>query len=190
MIALPRGGVPVAFEIAMMLGAPLETIGVRKIGAPNQPELGVGAIVDGEQPQVVLDEALCASLGLRAADVQPIVQREQEEMRRREAMYRAGRPPLEVRGRTVIVVDDGIATGSTLRAVLMALRGCGASRVVVAVPVASPEALRQVRQIADDLVCLHAPGWFRSVGQFYEDFSPTTDKEVIRLLDQSRGADV
>ncbi len=185
-LALPRGGVPVGCEIARCLGATLDVIAVRKIGSPHQPELGVGAIVDGEKPQVLLDESLCASLHLTRDDLEPIIERERAEMQRREAVYRAGRPAVEARGRTVIVVDDGIATGSTLRAVLTALRQRGASRVVVAVPVAAPEALRQVRQIADDVVCLHAPPWFRAVGQFYEDFSATTDEEVVRLLEAAR----
>lgn len=181
-LALPRGGVPVGYEIARSLSAPLEVIGVRKIGSPHQPELGVGAIVDGQEPQVLLDESLCASLHLSRADLEPVIEREREEMRRREEAYRGGRAATPVAGRIVIVVDDGVATGSTLRAVIEALRGRRAGRIVVAAPVAAPEALRRLRLLADEVVCLHAPAWFRAVGQFYEDFSATTDEEVVRLL--------
>lgn len=184
-LALPRGGVPVGYEIARSLSAPLEVIGVRKIGSPHQPELGVGAIVDGQEPQVLLDESLCASLHLSRADLEPVIEREREEMRRREEAYRGGRAATPVAGRIVIVVDDGVATGSTLRAVIEALRGRRAGRIVVAAPVAAPEALRRLQLLADEVICLHAPAWFRAVGQFYEDFSATTDEEVVRLLKES-----
>lgn len=184
-LALPRGGVPVGYEIARSLSAPLEVIGVRKIGSPHQPELGVGAIVDGQEPQVLLDESLCASLHLSRADLEPVIEREREEMRRREEAYRGGRPATPVAGRIVIVVDDGVATGSTLRAVIEALRGRRAGQIVVAAPVAAPEALRRLQLLADEVICLHAPAWFRAVGQFYENFSATTDEEVVRLLKES-----
>ncbi len=182
-LALPRGGVPVAFEIAVALAAPLEVIGVRKIGAPWQPELGVGAIVDGDRPHLLLDESALASLGLTQEDLCGTIARETEELARRDAAYRRGRPPVKVLGRLVIVVDDGIATGSTARAVVHALRERGASRVVIAAPVASPEAIRMLQNVADEVVCLEAPARFRAVGQFYDNFSPTTDEEVVRLLE-------
>lgn len=188
-LALPRGGVPVGYEIARSLSAPLEVIGVRKIGSPHQPELGVGAIVDGQEPQVLLDESLCASLHLSRADLEPVIEREREEMRRREEAYRGGRAATPVAGRIVIVVDDGVATGSTLRAVIEALRGRRAGRIVVAAPVAAPEALRRLQLLADEVICLHAPAWFRAVGQFYDDFSPTTDEEVVRLLETARSSE-
>lgn len=181
-IALPRGGVPVGYEIARALGLPLDIIGVRKIGAPQQPELAVGAIVEDQPPNVMLDESLCESLNLSQADLAPTIEQEQLELRRRDAVYRAGRGPLDVTGRSVVVVDDGVATGSTMLAVLDALRRRGATHLLVATPVGSPRAVRMLWSAADEVVCLHAPSWFRAVGQFYEDFSPTTDEEVVRLL--------
>jgi len=185
-VALPRGGVPVGFEIARELRLPLDIIGVRKIGAPHQPELAVGAIVQGQPPEVMLDESLCENLGLARRDLAPTIESERRELRRREEMYRSGHEPLDVMGRSVIVVDDGIATGATMLAVLDALRKRGASRVMVAAPVGSPQAVRLLWNVADEVVCLHAPAWFRSVGQFYEDFTPTKDEEVVQLLDQAR----
>lgn len=184
-LALPRGGVPVAFEIAAALAAPLEVIGVRKIGAPWQPELGVGAIVNGERPHLFFDDSAMASLGLTREDLNDTIARERAELERRESAYRRGRPTMGVSGRFVIVVDDGIATGSTARAVALALRQRGAVRIVIAAPVASPEAIRMLQAVADDVVCLEAPARFRAVGQFYEDFTATTDEEVLRLLEQS-----
>ncbi len=184
-IALPRGGVPVGFELARALGLPLDIIGVRKIGAPSQPELAVGAIVEGQPPEVMLDKSLCEAMGLSHAALAPTIERARAELHRQDAMYRAGRKPLDLTGQAGIVVDDGIATGTTMLAVLDALRKRGAARLIVATPVGSPHAVRMLGNVADEVVCLHAPAWFRAVGQFYEDFSPTTDEEVVRLLQES-----
>lgn len=184
-IALPRGGVPVGFEVARALRLPLDVIGVRKIGAPNQPELAVGAIVEGQPPEIMLDESMCESLRLSRNDLGPMIDRERLELRRRDEAYRAGHAPFDVAGRSVIVVDDGIATGSTMLAVLDALRKRGALHLIVAAPVGSPQAVRMLWNVADTVVVLHAPGSFRSVSQFYENFAPTTDDEVIQLLRKS-----
>lgn len=184
-IALPRGGVPVGYEIAKALGLPLDIIGVRKIGAPHQPELAVGAIVEGQPPEVMIDESLCQALGLSRGDLAPTFDRERMELHRRDEMYRAGRRPLDMTGQSAIVVDDGIATGSTMLAVLDALRKRGATHLIVATPVGSAQAVRMLWNVGDEVVCLHAPSWFRAVGQFYEDFAPTTDEEVVRLLGEA-----
>ncbi len=181
-IALPRGGVPVGFEIARALRIPLDIIGVRKIGAPHQQELAIGAVVEGQPPEVMIDESMCEAIGLSRGDLEPMIDRERLELRRRDDAYRSGHAAIDVTGESVIVVDDGIATGSTMLIVLDALRKRGATHLIVAAPVGSPQAVRMLWNVADEVVVLHAPGWFRSVSQFYEDFEPTTDEEVVQLL--------
>jgi predicted phosphoribosyltransferase len=184
-LALPRGGVVVADAIAGALGAPLDVIVVRKIGAPFHEEFAVGALVDGDEPELSLDEDVLRGLGISLDDVRAVVAHELEELRRRETLYRGDRPRPEVRGRTVILVDDGIATGHSVRAALRALRRAGPAKIVVATPVAPPRTAEDLRGEADEVVTLLTPPWFRAVGEFYEQFPQTSDEEVIRLLRQA-----
>lgn len=185
-LALPRGGVPVAYEIAMALDAPLDVIVVRKLGAPGQPELGIGAVVDGDHPQSVLNEDVMSVLHVSAAYLDREVALELQEIRRRQERYRGGQPPAPIAGRTVIVVDDGIATGGSVRAALRGVRRAQPRRLVLAVPVAPPETIAALRSEADAIVCLSTPQLFHAVGQFYDDFAQTTDEEVIELLEAAR----
>lgn len=181
-LALPRGGVPVAAEVADALGAPLDLVMVRKIGAPGHPEYGIGALVDGKDPQVVIDEAAARMAGADAAYLAETKARALAEIERRRRVYLGGRPPLAVAGRTVIVVDDGIATGSTAKAALQALRKAGAARLVLAVPVAPIETVEALRPLADEIVVLATPYPFHAVGLSYESFDQTTDEEVVAAL--------
>jgi predicted phosphoribosyltransferase len=178
-LGLPRGGVPVAREVAAALHAPLDVLVVRKLGAPVQPELALGAITTAG---MVVDWRLARQLGVSREEVEAIAAREREELASRERRYRGGRPAPAVEGRTVIVVDDGLATGATSEAAVRALRPRGPARIVLAVPVGSPSAVDRLSALADEVVCLDAPGWFMAVGEFYEDFSPTTDEEVEACL--------
>ncbi|MBI4518005.1 MAG: phosphoribosyltransferase [Deltaproteobacteria bacterium] len=184
-LALPRGGVPVAYEVARALAAPLDVIVVRKLGAPGQPELGIGAIADGDHPQRVLNEDMVRMLSVSEAYLRRTVERELEEINRRQRLYRGGRPPIALAGRTAIVVDDGIATGGSMRAALRGVRRAAPQRLVLAVPVAPPETIESLREEVDDLICLSVPAFFSAVGQFYDDFRQTTDDEVVRLLDRA-----
>ncbi|MGC5036417.1 phosphoribosyltransferase [Streptomyces sp. DT190] len=179
-LALPRGGVAVAREVAAALRAPLDVLVVRKIGAPFQEELGVGAMAGDEVP--LLDEDALRHLGIREAALNPVIERERVELRRREQLYRRGRPAPDLRGRTVIVVDDGLATGSTARAALRFVRRQQPGRVVLAAPVCSPEAAGLMRAEADEVVCLHVPASFIAVGLWYEDFGQLTDQDVLEAL--------
>ncbi len=185
-LALPRGGVPVAAEVASFLGAPLDVLVVRKIGAPFQQELGVGALVLLNQPEVVWNHPLLMELGLTEAKLRGAVENQESEARRRLALYRGSRPALDLKGRTVILVDDGLATGITAQAALQALRRTHPARLVLAVPVAPPDTLARLSHEADEIVCLMEPIWFSAVGQFYEDFTQTSDAEVVSLLTVSR----
>jgi putative phosphoribosyl transferase len=184
-LALPRGGVPVAFEIARALQAPLDVLLVRKIGAPGHQEYGIGALVDGASPQVVIDEAAARMVGADRAYIDREVSRQLAEIERRRAAYYSA-PPISLEGRTVIVVDDGIATGGTVRAALQALAKIGPRRVVLAVPVAPSEVLVELSRLCDDIVCLSSPEPFYAVGAHYLDFSQTEDEEVVRLLAAAR----
>ena len=187
-LALPRGGVPVAFEVASALKAPLDVVLVRKIGAPGHKELGIGAVVDGPQPHTVLNEEIVRALQPGEAYIQAESARELAEIERRRELYRPGRPPLSVEGRTVIVVDDGIATGGTVKAVLSALRQSHPKTLVLAVPVAPADTVAGLRPLADEIVVLAMPEPFYAVGAFYADFAQTSDQEVIDLLRRSHGA--
>lgn len=185
-LALPRGGVPIGYEVARALDAPLDVVLVRKIGAPHQPELGIGAVVDGREPQVVLDDALVRLVGPPPGYIEGETRRQLAEIERRRALYRSACPSLSPAGRTVIVVDDGIATGGTARAVLRALARLHPLSLVLAVPVAPPDTLTAFSADADDVVCLSTPAMFRAVGEHYEDFDQTTNEEVVRLLRQAQ----
>src|SRR5436309_6073471 len=179
-LALPRGGVPVAYEVACALGAPLDVFVVRKLGVPGYEELAMGAVATGGAR--VLNDQIVQRLGIPQSIIDAVAAREQQELARRERLYRGGRPPPDVRGRTVILVDDGLATGATMRAAVMALRQLRPARIVVAVPTASPETCEELKAEADDVVCAITPEPFRAVGHWYEDFSQTTDEEVRDLL--------
>lgn len=179
-LALPRGGLPVADEIARALDAPLDVLVARKIGAPFQPELGVGAVA-GEAP-AVYDPDLLARLGLTEEALAPVAEREQAEVRRREELYRHGRGALRLAGRSAVVVDDGVATGSTARAALRAVRRAEPARAVLAAPVCSPEATAMLSWEADEIVCSHRPASFGAVGFWYEQFPQLTDDEVMQIL--------
>jgi putative phosphoribosyl transferase len=183
-LALPRGGVPVGFEVAARLAAPLEVLVARKIGAPDQPELGVGAIAEGGGQ--VLDDRTTRALGLTESSLRHTIEREQAELARRVRDYRGDRPLPPLKGRTVIVVDDGLATGVTMRAAVRAVRGTGAARVIVAAPVGAPSTVESLGAEADVVVCLHSPPAFAAVGQWYRDFDQTSDAEVIDLLERAR----
>jgi len=183
-LALPRGGVPVALEVATALRTPLDVLVTRKIGYPPQPELGVGALAEGGQP--VFDEEMLARLGLTAAALGPVVRRERLELGRRVTAYRGGPLAIALAGRDVIVVDDGLATGVTARAALRAVRTAGAGRAILAVPVAAPSSAAAMLAEADLVVALATPPGFRAVGQWYESFGQLTDADVIRLLGADR----
>ncbi|SFD87274.1 phosphoribosyltransferase [Blastococcus tunisiensis] len=182
-LGLPRGGVVVAAEVAAVLGAPLDVLVVRKLGLPAQPELAMGAIaaVGGSIETVRVDPVLSAA-AVDAGTFDEVGRQELAELRRREAAYREGRPPLAVSGRAVVLVDDGVATGATVRAAVSAVRAGGATSVTVAVPVGSPRACAALEPLVDGLVCLLAPRGFRAVGQAYADFDQTTDEEVRDAL--------
>lgn len=181
-LALPRGGVPVAYEIAEKLGAELDLLLVRKLGAPHHPEVGIGAVIDGANPQVLLNRDIVGQLSLPPGYIHNEAHRQLREIERRRAQYVGERKPVSVTGRTVIVVDDGIATGSTVRAALRAVRQKKPARLILAVPVGAPETIESLRSECDELVCLAAPAPFQAVGVHYRDFSQTTDEEVKRLL--------
>jgi putative phosphoribosyl transferase len=179
-LGLPRGGVPVASEVARVLGAPLDVIIVRKLGVPSEPELAMGAL--GEDGVRVENEGVMGSAALSGSDIEAIVRREEVELVRRARRYREGRPRLDLQGRCVIIVDDGIATGSTARAACRVARAHGAARVVLAVPVAPKATVLALQDECDDIVSVASPESFYAVGEWYDDFSPTSDAEVVELL--------
>ena len=185
-LALPRGGVPVAAEVAGALEAPLDVLLVRKIGAPFQPELAIGAVVDGGVPIVVRNEDLIRASGTSESEFQGICARELKEIERRRQSYLKGRQPLDPGGRIAIVIDDGVATGSTVLAALKALRKRSPKKLVLAVPVGPEDMIAELSREADETVCLATPEPFRAVGYFYEHFDQTEDAEVIALLERHR----
>lgn len=180
-MGLPRGGVPVAYEIALALEAPIDVITVRKLGAPSQPELAIGAIASGGI-QVLNDELIARIPGLDESVIKTIVANEMQELARRERLYRGDEPFPGLRQRDVVLVDDGMATGATMRAAAEAVLSQEPSNVLVAVPTASKEAVRLLEEIVDDVVCLETPSPFFAVGYFYRNFGQTSDEEVRRLL--------
>ena len=184
-LAIPRGGVPVGFEVARALGAPLDLVLVRKIGAPEQPELAVGAVVDGEHVETVLNEAVVESLQISKDYIRDETKRQLAEIERRRKAYLGGRPRPQIAGTTAIVVDDGIATGATMRAALRAIRRGAPERLVLAVPVAPADAVASIRTEVDELVCLETPELFFAIGQFYRDFAQLTDAQVTDQLRRS-----
>ena len=184
-VALPRGGVPVAVEVARALDAPLDILAVRKLGAPGNRELGVGAVAEGGS--AVLDSSSAEQLGLTSSVLDATLERETQELRRRVDRYRGERPPIAVRGRTVIVVDDGLATGLSDLAAIRALRKREARRIVVAVPVGSRESIEMLGEEADQVLCLMIPDRLYGVGLWYEDFAPVSDEEVLALLEEAAG---
>jgi predicted phosphoribosyltransferase len=185
-LALPRGGVPVAYEVARALHAPLDVFLVRKLGVPGHRELAMGAIASGDVR--VLNEDVVRWYRIPEEVIDEVAREEQAELERRESVYRAGRSPVEVSDRVVVLVDDGLATGSSMKAAVRAVRARTPSRIVVAVPVGAPETCRELATIADEVVCARTPADFSAVGQWYRDFSQTTDDEVRQLLSEASGS--
>lgn len=188
-IALPRGGVPVGAVIAERLGIPLDVILVRKVGAPMQPELAVAAVTDGEEMQVTVNEDIKAELGLTDADVEELARKQLPEIERRREAYYGARKPTPLAGKTVIVVDDGVATGATANSALRLIRKQEPARLILALPVAPADTIRRLEQHADEVVCLSTPTPFFAVGAHYADFSQVEDAEVIDILRQSHATD-
>jgi predicted phosphoribosyltransferase len=184
-LGLPRGGVPVGYEVARRLGAPLDVFVVRKLGVPGHEELAMGAIASGGV--MVIDERTRAWAGVGDAGLERVIARERRELARREQAFRGARPPVEIAGKTVILVDDGLATGASMRAAIQGLRARGPGQLVVGVPVAAPATCREIGAVVDDIVCVARPEPMHAVGLWYDDFSPTTDDEVRDLLELARG---
>jgi predicted phosphoribosyltransferase len=183
-LAIPRGGVVVGFEIAKALGLPLDVIIPRKLGAPDNPELAIGAIA--EDGTTILDDNLITYMGVRREYITEESERQKQEIQRRLKMYRQDAPPPNILGAEVILVDDGIATGSTMKAALASIKNRGAESITIAVPVGPPSTIRDLEEQADRVVCPYTPEYFQAIGQFYTDFAQTTDEEVIELLRKNR----
>ncbi len=180
-LGLPRGGVPVAFEVAKALASPLDVLVVRKLGVPGQPELAFGAI--GEDGVRVINESVLRHVVISDAEIAEVEVEQRTELARRIARYRGGRTPQPLAGRVVLIVDDGFATGSTARAACLVARARGAARLVLAAPIGAPDTIAELRSYADEVVCLGAPRYFSAVGQGYDDFRQTSDEQVTALLD-------
>jgi putative phosphoribosyl transferase len=188
-LGLPRGGLPVAKEVADALGAPLDVVVVRKLGAPGEPELGIGAVVDGDHPRAIFNQDIIKQLGVSDGYIEAEIARQLKEVNRREAAYRGSRAKIPLVGKTVIVVDDGIATGSSVRAALRGVRRQKPKRLVLAVPVAPADSLEALRSEADEIVCLETPEDFYAVGEFYRDFHQVTDEEVKAIVQTEQPAE-
>lgn len=182
-LAVPRGGVPVGFEVAQALHAPLDVFVLRKLGAPWHEELGFGAVASGGVR--IMEQETIDALGLTSEEIEAVVEREESELRRRERVYRGERPAPNVKGKIVVLVDDGIATGSSMLAAIAALRHFKPAKIVIAVPVAAASTAKRLRKIVDEFVAVEAPAAFYAVGQFYADFQPTSDEEVVDLLERA-----
>ena len=185
-LALPRGGVPVAAEVARVLNAPLDLVMVRKIGVPWQPELAAAAVIDGKHPQIVLNEEVCAAANISRSEIDELAKAELKEIERRTKLYLKDRPRVSIAGRSAIVVDDGVATGTTIRAVIKALRAKRPKSITLAVPVAPEDAVVALREEADDVVCLETPEPFWGIGLHYLDFHQIPDEEVVRILEEHK----
>lgn len=184
LLALPRGGVPVAYQVAEALHLPLDVFLVRKLGLPGHEELAMGALAQGNG--IVFNSEIIEAYHLGNREIERAVQRERKELARREQAYRSGMPPLEVQGKILLLVDDGLATGATMRAAVQALRKQNPATIVVAVPVAPPEVCEDLQREADEVVCPRRPTFFSAIGQWYEDFDQTSDEEVRALLNLSK----
>lgn len=182
-LALPRGGVPVGFEIARALDAPLDLVMVRKIGVPFHPELAAAAVVDGDTPEIVLNEDIMRMAGIDTDEITRLAQTQLHEITQRRALYLKGHPSRSIKGKTAIVVDDGIATGATMRAALKAVRSKGPSRVIMAVPVAPADTLARLAEDVDEVICLEKPAPFYAVGAHFQNFIQVSDDEVIGMMD-------
>ena len=183
-LALPRGGLPVADVIAEALGAPLDIVLVRKIGVPGQPEFAVGAVTDGNEPRITINDDVARLTGLEAAQIRALAQQELPEIDRRRELYLKGRPPVPLTGKTVVVVDDGIATGATMRAALRLVRDAGPARLIAAVPVGPADTIAALAADCDSLICLESPADFRAVGLHYRDFGQVPDAVVTEILER------
>jgi putative phosphoribosyl transferase len=181
-VALPRGGLPVAEVICDALGAPLDIALVRKVGLPGQPELALAAVTDGDEPRITVNEDVARMAGIDAAEIRRLAERELPEIHRRRALYLGGRASEPLRGRSVVVVDDGVATGATLRAALRLIRDAQPARLIVAVPVGPAETIGQIEAECDSVICLERPVPFRAVGLHYDDFAQVDDAEVARIM--------
>ncbi len=182
-LALPRGGVVVGYEVAKILNLPLDIVVPRKIGAPANPEFAIGAIT--ETGEGIFDEMVVGAYGITESYLQNEIKKEKAEAKRRLTIYRGTRPPLDLKNKTVILVDDGLATGLTMRAAIKTVKILGAAKIVVAIPVAAPDAAELIKKEVDEIIYLEAPAFFGAVGSFYEEFGQTTDEEVVNLLKQS-----
>ena len=182
-VALPRGGVPVAYPVAMALNAPLDIFLVRKLGVPGQEELAMGAIASGDI--IILNERLVQELQIDQAEIDEVITREKQIIEIREKTYIGDRKPADMKNKIVLLIDDGIATGATILAAIAAIKKRGCAKIIIAVPVAPPDTVEMLRREVDDIVCLYTPVFFSAIGYFYMDFEQTTDQEVITLLNQA-----
>lgn len=188
-LAMPRGGVPVGLEVAKALGAPLDIVLVRKIGVPYQPELAAGAVVDGDEPEILVNDDVMRLAGLTRDDINERAKEELVEIERRRHAYLEGRPRVPLNGRTLIVVDDGIATGASIRAAVRALKRRNPRKLILAVPVAPADTIEMLRSEVDDVVCLQTPEPFYAIGIHYVDFHQIPDEEVVRLMNEAAGSE-
>jgi len=188
-LALPRGGVPLGFEVARALGAPMDLLLVRKLGVPTHPELAMGAVMDGTPPVVIRNEDVVRQAWVSGDEFNAVRDRELAEIDRRRTRYLAGRQPIDVRGRIALIVDDGVATGATVKAAIAGLRQLEPAKIVVAVPVAPPDTAGELRQATDDAVILDEPVSFGAIGCFYRDFHQLSDDDVIDLMSKARSRD-